>query len=197
MTMTRLALGLLVLLTLAACNSTDPTLGVEGASASPATAQALPAPVAPAPATTAQVAPPPTSAPQTSLPQTTTTTAAVRMRWAPIIGAPVDKVTPLSRRISTRAKTQNIEIVASTDQTATLVLKGYFSVLGEGSNSTVVYVFDILDPAGNRLHRIQGQETVSGSNATDPWAAIPATALEAIADKTMTEFAAWQRVGKA
>ncbi len=174
----RLALCLFLCAALAACNSTDPGLGVEGASGTQAAAPAAPA----TPAVT----------PQTAAPQAATSTAAVRMRWAPIIGAPVEKVTALSRRISARAKEQNIAIVASTDQTATHVIKGYFSVLGEGSNSTVIYVFDILDPAGTRLHRIQGQETVTGSNAADPWAAIPAQTLEAIADKTMADFAAWR-----
>jgi hypothetical protein len=173
----RLALSLFFCAALAACNSTDPGLGVEGASGTQVAAP-------PAPAVTPQ-----TAAPQVAAAATATT---VRMRWAPIIGAPVDKVTPLSRRISARAKEQNIAIVASTDQTATHVIKGYFSVLGEGSNSTVIYVFDILDPAGTRLHRIQGQETVTGSNAADPWAAIPAQTLEAIADKTMADFAAWR-----
>ncbi len=114
------------------------------------------------------------------------------MRFAPIIGAPVEKVTSLSRRFALRAKEQKVTIVGSTDQTATHVLKGYFSVLSEGANSTVVYVFDILDPGGSRLHRIQGQEIVTGSNTSDPWAAIPATILETIADKAMAEFAAWR-----
>jgi hypothetical protein len=114
------------------------------------------------------------------------------MRFAPIIGAPVEKVTSLSRRFSMRAREQKLAIVGSTDQTATHVLKGYFSVLSEGSNSTVVYVFDILDPGGNRLHRIQGQEVVNGSNNADPWGAIPATTLEKIADKAMAEFSAWR-----
>lgn len=114
------------------------------------------------------------------------------MRFAPIIGAPVEKVTSLSRRFSMRAKEQKVTIVGSSDQTATHVFKGYFSVLSEGSNSTVVYVFDILDPGGSRLHRIQGQEVVTGSNVADPWAAIPSTTLEKIADKAMAEFSAWR-----
>jgi hypothetical protein len=75
--------------------------------------------------------------------------------------------------------------------TATHVLKGYFSVLGEGAATTVIYVFDVLDPAGNRLHRIQGQEVASGSNSADPWSAVPATLMESIADKAMTEFNTW------
>lgn len=171
---------------LAGCNSTDSTLGVEGASGPQN---------APDPAT---ALPPPSISGTTDLaatpsPQTAAVTAGdVRMRFAPIIGAPVEKVTSLSRRFSMRAKEQKVTIVGSTDQTATHVFKGYFSVLSEGENSTVVYVFDILDPAGSRLHRIQGQEVVTGSNTTDPWAAIPAAALEKIADKAMAEFSTWR-----
>lgn len=178
----RLAIPLGLAALLAACNSTDPSLGVEGANNQQAAVPATPAS-------------PQTAAP--AAPQTAAVAGAVRMRFAPIIGAPVEKVTPLSRRFSARAKEQGVAIVASTDLTATHVIKGYFSVLGEGANTTVIYVFDILDPSGNRLHRIQGQESVTGSNAADPWAAVPATTLESIADKAMAEFAVWQRGGQA
>ena len=41
---------------------------------------------------------------------------------------------------------------------ATHVLKGYFSAMTEGKETTVIYVWDVYDPAGNRLHRIQGQQ---------------------------------------
>ncbi len=171
---------------LAACNSTDATFGVD-TNAAPV----LKGPDGP------QVKPPSTlTGQETTNPQTLASTATIRMRFAPIIGAPVEKVTPLSRRISARAREQNIAIVASTDMTATHVIKGYFSVLGEGSNTTVIYVFDILDPSGNRLHRIQGQVSVAGSDAANPWSVVPATTLESIADKAMGEFAVWQRGGQ-
>lgn len=183
----RLAMTFGMIAALAACNSTDSTLGIEGANGQQA---AVPA----TPGATTPVTP---AAPQAIAPQSAAVAGTIRMRFAPIIGAPVEKVTSLSRRFSARAKEQNIAIVASTDMTATHVIKGYFSVLGEGSNTTVIYVFDILDPSGNRLHRIQGQESVAGSNGADPWAAVPATTLESIADKAMAEFAAWQRGGQA
>jgi type IV secretory pathway VirJ component len=178
----RLATTLGMIAALAACNSTDSTLGIEGANGQQAAVPATPGVATPATPGT---------------PQTAAVAGTIRMRFAPIIGAPVEKVTSLSRRISARAKEQNVAIVASTDMTATHVIKGYFSVLGEGSNTTVIYVFDILDPSGNRLHRIQGQVSVTGSNAADPWAAVPGTTLEAIADKAMAEFAVWQRGGQA
>jgi hypothetical protein len=179
MKLKQLATCLLIAAALAACNSTDATLGVEGAGT----------PDSQTPAATTQAA----ATPTTAAPATPQAVAAssVRMRFAPIIGAPVEKVTPLSRRLSARAKEKSIAIVASTDQTATHVLKGYFSVLAEGSSSTVIYVFDVLDPSGNRMHRIQGQESVSGSDATDSWAAVPATTMETIADKAMAGFTQW------
>jgi hypothetical protein len=177
MKLKQIAMIALLATALTACNSTDATLGVEGA-ANPATSTQLPAaaqaPVVAAPAPAQAIA-----------------ASAVRVRFAPIIGAPVNKVAPLSRRLSARAKEKSITIVASTDQTATHVLKGYFSVLADGTNSTVIYVFDVLDPSGNRMHRIQGQESVTGNNATESWAAVPATLMETIADKAMIGFTQW------
>mgnify|MGYP003444778797 FL=1 len=188
MNKSRYAFAFALMAALAGCNSTDSTLGVEGASGQQDSAVSGSGSALPAPATPGATAPAVTTAPQVAaLPA-----GDVRMRFAPIIGAPVEKVTSLSRRFSMRAKEQKVTIVGSTDQTATHVFKGYFSVLSEGSNSTVVYVFDILDPGGSRLHRIQGQEVVTGSNSTDAWAAIPATTLEKIADKAMAEFSAWR-----
>jgi hypothetical protein len=189
----RYAFVLAMAAALAGCNSTDSTLGVEGASGpknAPDPATALPPPsISGSTDPAASVA----GSLSTTAPQVAAISAGdVRMRFAPIIGAPVEKVTSLSRRFSMRAKEQKVTIVGSTDQTATHVFKGYFSVLSEGENSTVVYVFDILDPGGSRLHRIQGQEVVTGSNTADPWAAIPATTLEKIADKAMAEFSTWR-----
>ena len=176
--MNRLNFLLAATLLIGGCNSTENVLKVEG-SGQPSTNGA---PTTAVPATTPATA---------TAPATVPAAAGIRMRFAPIIGAPVEKVTPMSRRLNARAKAAGIEIVASNDATATHVLKGYFSVLGEGSTTTVIYVFDVLDPAGNRLHRIQGQEVAQGSNATDPWVAVLPTMMETIADKAMSEFAAW------
>ena len=79
----------------------------------------------------------------------------------------------------------------SGDQTAEHVLKGYLSAYADGGKVTVVYVWDVLDNSGARLHRIQGQETVSG-NAADPWAAVPARTMEGIASKTIRQYLDWR-----
>lgn len=181
MKLNQLAIGCALIAALSACNSTD--LGVAGTANPPATqtTQLL------TPATPALPATPSTIV----APVQNTVAGTVTMRFAPIIGAPVDKVTPLSRRISARAKEQAITIVASTDVTATHVFKGYFSLLQEGTGTTIIYVFDVLDPTGNRLHRIQGQETVPTVAGADPWASVQPATMETIADKTMADFKQW------
>lgn len=194
----------IIAVSLTACNSTDIGLG---GTTSPAATQnaALPQPagtgsqdlVFPNVSPTVPVVPAVTPVQNQITPTAQTIAAgAVRMRFAPMIGAPVGNVTPLSRRLSERAKEQAITLVASTDLTATHVLKGYFSILQESTGNTVIYVFDVLDPSGNRLHRIQGQETVPAVAGGDAWASVQPATMETIADKTMADFKQWLATAK-
>ncbi|MCF1466749.1 hypothetical protein FS764_07450 [Agrobacterium vitis] len=113
------------------------------------------------------------------------------IRFLPIIGAPVEAVTPLSRQLGAEARAKGLMMRSSSGEQARHILKGYFSAYGEGGKITVVYVWDILDASGNRLHRIQGQQTVPGK-AQDPWAAVPASVMQIIANKTLDEYVDWR-----
>jgi len=115
----------------------------------------------------------------------------VRMQIAPIVGPSVEAATPLTERLAVRARARGIHLAGSAETAAaTHVLKGYFSALTEGKETTIVYVWDVYDPAGNRLHRINGQQKVATSNA-EGWGAVPPAAMQAIADSTMDELATW------
>lgn len=116
------------------------------------------------------------------------------IRFLPIIGAPVEAVTPLSRQLGMEARAKGLMLRASSGEPARHILKGYFSAYGEGGKITVVYVWDVLDANGNRLHRIQGQEVVPGK-AKDPWAAVPASTMQIIANRTLDEYAEWSAKG--
>jgi hypothetical protein len=70
------------------------------------------------------------------------------------------------------------------------VLKGYFSALPEGKETTVIYVWDVYDPEGNRLHRINGQQKAP-SNGGDGWSAVSPSTMQTIADFTIDQLAAW------
>lgn len=133
----------------------------------------------------------PTTAPQTQTAALTPAADGGSIRFLPIIGAPVEAVTPLSRQLGAQARANGLTIKSSSDNTSRYILKGYFSAMQDGGKTTVVYVWDVLDSTGSRLHRIQGQDSVNAT-ASDPWRAVPAGTMEAIAQRTIQEYVSWR-----
>jgi hypothetical protein len=166
-------------LLLAGCNSTESALNIGGGKAATDPIAAV-APNVPAPAKPASPA------------AQAAAISGTRMQFAPMIGAPVAQVTALSRRLTLRAKEKNLAIFPASEKNVTHILKGYFSLLNEDKKLTVLYVFDVIDPVGNRLHRISGQEAAGAAAATASWESVPAPLMEKIADRTMDEFAVWR-----
>ncbi len=119
------------------------------------------------------------------------TAVASTIRFLPIIGAPVQAVTPLSRQLGASARASGLLIRSSTDTSSEHILKGYLSAFDSDGKVTVIYVWDVLDAAGARLHRIQGQETVPASQG-DPWAAVPAATMQLIGQKTIAGYMQWR-----
>lgn len=113
------------------------------------------------------------------------------IRFLPIIGAPPQVMLPLSRQLGVEARQKGLVLRDSSGEPAQHILKGYFSAYGDGNKTVVVYVWDILDASGNRLHRIQGQEIVPGK-AKDPWALVPASTMQMIATRTVDAYLEWQ-----
>lgn len=111
-----------------------------------------------------------------------------KLSIAPIIGAPLEVVTPLSLRFDTIINEQSIPLAASGDAGADYTLKGYFSNMVEGNQTAVLYVWDVVDKKGNRVHRLQGQEKAAGKNG---WASISAPVMSKIADDTMADYFRW------
>jgi hypothetical protein len=182
----RVGCCLLLCVLLAACNSTEATLDPSsvGTDKRASAANAL------APQETANgVATP--GATGAVPPQTANLAQAdVRLQFAPVVGATVQAATPLAQRISARASQRGMAITAGGANPPTHLVKGYFSAITEGGQTMVIFVWDVLDPAGNRLHRIQGQETV-GAVAPDPWSAVPAATMETIAERTIDDLSGW------
>jgi hypothetical protein len=189
--------SLLVALALAACTNAkdvlEPSAITPPATSTPATqgsAAVVPAPSPADPATTAAGAPATTTTPVTPA-QSVAILSKTRLQIAPIVGASVEAATPLTAELQTRARQRGITLAGSADQTATHVLKGYFSAISEGKDTTVIYVWDVYDPAGNRLHRINGQQKAPSANGGDSWKAVAPATMQAIADQTIDQFAAW------
>lgn len=190
--------SLLVALAVASCTNAkdvlEPSAITPPATSGPV-APGSTAATAPAPATTTAGAPATTTSPLTSA-QSAAVLAKTRLQIAPIVGASVEAATPLTAELQTRARQRGITLAGSADQTATHVLKGYFSAISEGKDTTVIYVWDVYDPSGNRLHRINGQMKApsvnSGAGAgADSWKGVSPATMQAIADQTIDQFAAF------
>lgn len=184
-----LALSSLAILALAACSSTEQTLDPSAITPPQGTASTPPAGTVPnAPAGTPQ--PQTATTPSPAAGQVAAIPSSTRVQFAPIVGATVEAVTPLTERLAVRARERGIRLAGSGDASTTHVLKGYFSAMSEGRETTVIYVWDVLDPAGNRLHRIQGQQKTPATNS-EGWASVSAPAMQAIADQTIDQLASW------
>lgn len=138
------------------------------------------------PAATAQ------SAPSQQTASLAPASSANSIRFLPIIGAPVQAVTPLSRQLGAEARAKGLTIRASNDNSAENILKGYFSAFADGGKVNIVYVWDILDANGVRLHRLQGQEAVT-AKGSDPWAAVTDRVMQDIAAKTLNDYSSWKQ----
>lgn len=160
---------------IAGCNSAETVLK---SASDPTVAQQLPPPVVPG----AQ-APVPAVSP--------VSLASVRVNLAPIVGAPVTAVAPMSKRISAEARARKLTLVSAGATGTTHVVKGYFSAFADNGTTTVIFVWDILDASGNRLHRIQGQKQNPGANPADAWASVTPQTMEAIAVTSVGELVAW------
>jgi hypothetical protein len=116
--------------------------------------------------------------------------AGTRVQFAPVVGAPASATTPLAGRLNVRAGARGLALVAAGDNAATHVVKGYFSAISDGGETTVIYVWDVTDAAGTRVHRIQGQTKAAASGA-DGWDGVPPATMETIADETVDRLASW------
>lgn len=126
-----------------------------------------------------------------AVPSASTATSGT-IRFLPIIGAPVAAVTPLSKQLGAEARSHGLTIKGSADASSEHILKGYFSALKDNGKTTIVYVWDVLDGSGNRLHRIQGQDSVATVGA-DLWEGVPAETMQAIATKTINAYLEWRQ----
>lgn len=114
----------------------------------------------------------------------------VKMAFAPVTGAPSEPVSRLNSAIKQEAAKRNITIVQAGDPTTDYTVQGYLSAVGGMSGTVLVFVWDISDRNGNRLHRVSGQEATT-NGAPDPWAAIDDSTLNLVALRTVDSIAAW------
>ena len=116
--------------------------------------------------------------------------AEARFAFAPIVGVPSELLQSLNSAITQHAAARHLNVVPAGDPTATYVVKGYLSAIGDSRSTMLVYVWDVFDSSGRRLRRISGQEIGEGASA-DPWTGISSARVETAARSTVDELLSW------
>ncbi|MEO0327369.1 MAG: hypothetical protein AAF217_02095 [Pseudomonadota bacterium] len=105
-------------------------------------------------------------------------------------GAPQSAVASLSKSLKSSAESRGLALIPSNQTGAAYQVKGYFSALNDGSGTLLIYIWDVIDGSGKRVHRINGQER-SAASKTNPWLAITNTELNRVADTTAARLKTW------
>ncbi|MEO8667361.1 MAG: hypothetical protein ABI399_02530 [Bauldia sp.] len=116
--------------------------------------------------------------------------AAAKFAFAPITGVPSELLQTLNSAMTKHAAARHLTIVPDGDPTATYLVKGYLSAIGDNRGTLLVYVWDVLGQDGQRLRRISGQEIGGGARA-DPWTGISKELIAASGQSTIDELLAW------
>jgi hypothetical protein len=114
----------------------------------------------------------------------------VKFAFAPITGVPSELLQSLNGAMTKHAAARHLTIVPDGDPTATYVVKGYLSAIGDNRSTLLVYVWDVLGQDGKRLRRISGQEIGGGARA-DPWTGISKELIASSGRSMIDELVAW------
>ncbi|HET7717191.1 MAG TPA: hypothetical protein VFK86_16330 [Bauldia sp.] len=117
--------------------------------------------------------------------------AAAKFAFAPIEGVPVAILQAMSNALNQEAAAKRLNVVPYADPAAVYIVRGYISAVAEGQNAKLVYVWDVVDRQGTRLHRVTGQEIGGVFRNGDPWTGVGAANVANSARKTMDSLANW------
>lgn len=124
----------------------------------------------------------------------TTTAAKGKVSIAPLIGPPDNVSTQLTAQLGSALQQSGVQVVttpAGQKTAADYTLRGYIVAARETAGTKVSYIWDVANPAGQRVNRITGEEVVAGAASADPWASVSPAVIQTIASKTATSLSAW------
>lgn len=115
---------------------------------------------------------------------------AAKLAFAPLSGPPPPVAEALAHSFANAASARNLNLAPYRKRRSAYVIKGFISVAPGRDGTTAVYVWDVLSPDLQRLHRIAGQVT-DKRTADAPWTAFSQESLDLIAEQTLDRLALW------
>ena len=112
-----------------------------------------------------------------------------KLTVAPIIGAPENVGSELTKALIVAGKDRNLTITPGTSGEE-YVLRGYLIAAPERRGSKISYIWDVTDAKGTRVTRVSGEEMVAKGSPSKPWSGVDSTVTRTIAAKTTSQLAA-------
>ena len=137
-----------------------------------------------------QVPPPPSTAIDDGAQQTASLSPTASVSFLPVLGPPQSAVSKLSSAIKSSAQTNSVTLVSGAQRGAKYQVKGYFSALDDGSGTRFIYIWDVLNAQGNKIHRISGEERTS-TRSSDPWQSVGKEMINKVVERTMQDLRGW------
>ena len=106
-------------------------------------------------------------------------------------GAPDASAAQLTNHVYTESKRRGFTTTMKGEASKTFSMTGYVSAAPSAKGTTVVYVWDVVDPSGEHKTRITGDETIPGAGFNDPWNAVDDSAMQRIASRTAEELSSF------
>ncbi len=110
--------------------------------------------------------------------------------FEPFPGIPGNVGDDLLRRIWQHAEREGIQVVKRPGGSALFTVEGTLTAVSNDTNSLIIYVFDIKDVTGRRLHRISGRQRSQESEG-DPWSSVASGDLDEMARRVVALINAW------
>jgi hypothetical protein len=108
---------------------------------------------------------------------------------APIIGAPENVTSELTKALIAAGRDRNLDLVSGTSG-GDYTLRGYLLAAPERSGAKISYIWDVTDAKGTRVTRVSGEQAVSKGSRSNPWGGVDSTVIRSIAGKTASQLAA-------
>ena len=122
--------------------------------------------------------------------QTASLAPSPSVKFLPVLGPPQSSVSQLSSAIKRSASANSVTLLSGAQTGAKYQVKGYFSALDDGAGTRFIYIWDVLDAQGRKIHRISGEERTS-SRGADPWSAVDSNMINNIVNRTMQDLRGW------
>ncbi|WP_026380960.1 hypothetical protein [Afifella pfennigii] len=117
-----------------------------------------------------------------------------RIAFAPLSGPPQKVADELALVVASDATSRNIRLTPFKEGGASYTLKGYLSAVEDGDGTLLVYVWDVLSPDLQRVHRISGKVEID-RRAEDSWQVVDRAALAGLSAHTLDKLTAWLSSG--